>query len=332
MECQKTNTAKSITINPRGHKMKNSEFDHKDFRRALGQFPTGVTVVSTLDESEKPICVTASSFNAVSINPPLILWSVDKRGSSLPIWEKAKHFAINVLGKDQVDVSNRFAGHGEDKYKDISFSQGIGGSPLLDGCAAQFECKTWNVYEGGDHIIMIGEVLNYCHNDGTYPLIFSRGSYAVTSEHPSSMQRDQPDYERNGFLSNFLLNMLRRAFNGYSSQLAAQFMGQFDIVFEEWGVLALLSHDESISASQMANLIMQPETVFNATAGSLADKGFLEFDRAADQIKLTNSGHELADKLFLAATQHESAVLSALTDEEAQQFKSSMAKVLETLP
>lgn len=164
--------------------MAEQTLDPRDFRRALAQFPTGVTVITTVDGQGSPVGVTASSFNSVSLDPPLILWSVDKRAFSAEIFKASTHFAVNVLADDQIPLSNRFAGRGEDKFKDVAWTAGLGGCPLFDGVAARFECRTWNVYDGGDHLIVVGEVAAYIHDADRAPLVFARGAYAVTSTHP----------------------------------------------------------------------------------------------------------------------------------------------------
>lgn len=159
--------------------------DPRDFRRALSQFPTGVTVVTTLDAQGQPIGVTASSFNSVSLDPPLILWSVEKRAYSAEIFRTAEYFAVNVLANDQIPLSNRFAGRGEDKFRDMTWTSGLGGCPVFPGVAALFQCRTWNVYDGGDHLIVVGEVAGYSHAADKAPLVFAQGSYAVTATHPA---------------------------------------------------------------------------------------------------------------------------------------------------
>ena len=159
--------------------------DLRDFRRALGQFPTGVTIVTTLDAAGSPIGVTASSFNSVSLDPPLVLWSVDKAAFSAETFRTARHFAVNVLAEDQVALSNRFASRGEDKFKDVAWTAGLGGCPVFDGVAARFECRTWAAYEGGDHWILVGEVLSYAYETAQAPLVFAKGGYAVSTRHPA---------------------------------------------------------------------------------------------------------------------------------------------------
>lgn len=162
--------------------MNDLQFDVSNFRQALGQFPTGVTVITTKDEQGKPVGVTASSFNSVSLDPALVLWSVAKEGLSSQIMQNAKHFAVNVLSSDQADVSNNFASSSSDKFEGVSYSEDTNGSPLLENCAAQFECDTWNVYEGGDHLIIVGQVKEFRQNPALSPLVFCAGAYASLAD------------------------------------------------------------------------------------------------------------------------------------------------------
>lgn len=156
--------------------MSESKFDKMEFRRTLGQFATGVTIITTLDTSGEPIGVTASSFNSLSMDPPMILWSLDKRAYSLPAFEHTAHFNVHVLAAHQHEWSNRFAKPGTNKFKGIDVEKGLGGVPILPDYAALFECVTAHHYEGGDHVIIVGEVLRFNRN-GKRPLVFHRGQY-----------------------------------------------------------------------------------------------------------------------------------------------------------
>lgn len=164
-----------------------NDLDIQEFRKTLAQFPTGVTVITTRDAERNPIGVTASSFNSVSVDPPLILWSIDKKAYSKEIFEKSEYFGVNVLTHNQIDISNRFSRKGDDKFKDIDYHNGKGDTPMLNEYSAQFECKTWNVYEGGDHLILVGEVVKYRHNETKPPLVFAHGNYAIVGKHPEMM-------------------------------------------------------------------------------------------------------------------------------------------------
>jgi 3-hydroxy-9,10-secoandrosta-1,3,5(10)-triene-9,17-dione monooxygenase reductase component len=150
-------------------------FDPKDFRRALGNFVTGVTIITTL-RGQEPIGLTANSFNSVSLSPPLVLWSLDKSSPNLHAFETAEYFAVNILAADQADLSQHFAKHRPDKFHGINWQPGLGGVPMIDNVVAQFCCRTATYHDGGDHVIFIGRVEYYTHTD-KHPLVFARGRY-----------------------------------------------------------------------------------------------------------------------------------------------------------
>lgn len=151
-------------------------FDSKAFRAALGQFVTGVTVVTTVDAEGKPVGLTANSFNAVSLTPPMVLWSLDKKSSNLESFMTGDHFAINILSEGQREVASRFATRGIDRFEGVETATGPVGQPLIKHCAAHFECRTAHRYEGGDHIIFVGEVLS-CQRYDMEPLGFHAGQF-----------------------------------------------------------------------------------------------------------------------------------------------------------
>ena len=145
-------------------------FDPRAFRRALGNFATGVTVVTAATVSGRKVGVTANSFNSVSLDPPLVLWSIDKRSNSHAVFEEASHFAVNVLAADQVHLSNNFARPREDRFALIEYEPGEGGSPVFADCSARFHCEKYQQVDGGDHWIMIGKVVAF-DDFGRAPLL-----------------------------------------------------------------------------------------------------------------------------------------------------------------
>ena len=162
-----------------------SDFDPREFRNALSKFATGVTVITTVNDQGEHFGMTASSFNSVSIDPPLILWSVVKESHGAKAFTEGEHFCVNVLSDQQVDVSNQFARSSADKFAGIEFEEGIGGSRKLKGAICHLECSNWAVYEGGDHNIIVGEVkaFNTCEGGG---LVFAQGGYAQSVPLPSA--------------------------------------------------------------------------------------------------------------------------------------------------
>jgi len=152
------------------------QIDPREFRDALGQFPTGVTIVTTLDLRGNPVGMTASSFNAVSLNPPLVLWSIDKEAISYEAFMATSHFAIHVLAAGQEDLSNLFAQKGLDKFDGINCRQGRRSVPILPEFAACFQCDIEHRYDGGDHTILVGRVQDFESHDRE-PLLFHGGRY-----------------------------------------------------------------------------------------------------------------------------------------------------------
>lgn len=152
-----------------------------ELRSALGRFTTGVTIVSCVDGSGAPVGLTANSFQALSLEPPLVLWSLRATSPSLPAFQAAKHFAVNVLGEAQVDLSRRFATRREDKFDDGVWAPGGHGAPVLAGCTAVFECETLSHQTAGDHVLFIGRVLTISEAP-VPPLVFQAGHYHLLGE------------------------------------------------------------------------------------------------------------------------------------------------------
>lgn len=153
-----------------------AEVDLSRFRRALGCFATGVAVVTTVDGKGTKVGMTISSFNSVSLDPPLVLWSVADDSFSYDVFTNADHFAVNVLAMHQKDLADRFALSRENKFDGLDYKEGLHGIPILPDFAACFECSTEHIYPGGDHKIIVGRVLRVEDRE-TDPLIFYRGHY-----------------------------------------------------------------------------------------------------------------------------------------------------------
>src|SRR5213083_417043 len=139
------------------------EFDKKDFRGALGCFPTGVCLITALGPAGERVGLTVNSFSSVSLDPPMVLWSLARSANCAAVFRDAEYFAINVLGADDAGLSTHFAKPGADKFAAFAarFSPGLGGAPVLAGAVATFECHSRHRYYGGDHIIVIGVVERY---------------------------------------------------------------------------------------------------------------------------------------------------------------------------
>jgi flavin reductase (DIM6/NTAB) family NADH-FMN oxidoreductase RutF len=160
-------------------------FDSRLLRDALGRFATGVTIVTTRAADGGSIGLTANSFNSVSLDPPLVLWSLDRASESLEAFLSCSHFAINVLAEDQVDLSRRFASPVANRFAGVAFRSGAGDVPLIEGCSAWFECLNRTHHEGGDHVIFVGEV-EACGFADRPPLLYFGSRYAALRAHPDA--------------------------------------------------------------------------------------------------------------------------------------------------
>jgi flavin reductase (DIM6/NTAB) family NADH-FMN oxidoreductase RutF len=154
----------------------NSAIDPRDFRNALGTFATGVTIVTAMAADGKPYGVTCNSFASVSLNPPLVLWSLGMFSQGLSIFQNASHFTVNVLGASQQALASQFAKSSDDKFAGVSWTPGLGSAPILADSVANFQCRAANRYYGGDHIIFLGAVEAYSYNRQE-PLLFARGGF-----------------------------------------------------------------------------------------------------------------------------------------------------------
>ena len=152
-------------------------FSALDFRAACGRFATGVTVVTGMDEDKKPVGVTVNSFSSVSLEPPLVLFCLDKQALSFDAFSIASRFAINFLAEDQENLSNQFAKQSEDKFAGIEYEFNQDGVPILANCLGALECRMHAVHDGGDHQIIVGEVSKILTGRDASPLLYFKGSY-----------------------------------------------------------------------------------------------------------------------------------------------------------
>jgi flavin reductase (DIM6/NTAB) family NADH-FMN oxidoreductase RutF len=153
-----------------------SPIDPRDFRNALGTYATGVTIITAAGPDGKPYGLTCNSFASVSLNPPLVLWSLVIYSQSMSIFQNASHFAVNVLGASQQGLATKFATPSEDKFAGVEWTPGLGEAPLLKDSVANFQCRAADRYYGGDHVIFLGAVEAYAYNRDE-PLLFARGGY-----------------------------------------------------------------------------------------------------------------------------------------------------------
>lgn len=164
----------------------NRPFSDRGFRDALGMFATGVAII-TSSGSEGYLGATVSSFSSVSLDPPLILFSMGRQSKAFAAWESVEHFAVNILAEEQSVLSTQFARAMSDKWSGVRMRTGIGGSPLLADALVWLECKSYAKHDGGDHVIIVGEVLSLTTRPGAdaRPLVFFGGKYRQLDTRPA---------------------------------------------------------------------------------------------------------------------------------------------------
>jgi flavin reductase (DIM6/NTAB) family NADH-FMN oxidoreductase RutF len=158
-------------------------FDERQFRDALAQYATGVTVITALAGAGRYVGFTANSFNSVSLHPPLVVWNLAVRSASLPAFESADRYAVNVLSAGQVELARRFSRPHADRFAGVSYRLGWSEAPLIDGCVAWLECRPHARHRAGDHVLFVGEVVTVERAPGQ-GLVFHHGRYGTTTPLP----------------------------------------------------------------------------------------------------------------------------------------------------
>lgn len=301
--------------------------DPIQFRNALGQFATGVTVVTTKDKNNEPVGVTASSFNSVSLNPPLVLWSLAKSSGSLKSYETSGGFNVHILASHQDALSNQFARPGNDKFVNVAWKPCDRGHPILPEYAALFRCETQYQYEGGDHIIFVGKVIEYeTHN---YPvLVFHGGKYAdaKTKQVKPQMQIPSVDLEGGQYTEEFLLYLLSRAHfqSSYPIRKACTAIGMSE---PEYFCLSLLSLNSALSSEEIvAKLEHTGHHPDDEIFARLDRKGWINGDKSA--ISISDAGRETFIKLLAQSKALEQQIVKYFTEEELEGAKVFLKKLI----
>lgn len=305
-----------------------TEFDPRDFRRALGNFATGVTVITACTPDGVQTGVTANSFNSVSLEPPLVLWSIMKNSGSVEVFDNASHFAVNILAADQIPVSNHFARPADDKFADIEYEKGLGNAPLLQDCSARFQCESYQKLDGGDHWILVGKVVAY-DDYGRAPLLYHGGAYSAVIPHagvkPKETEASDAGQEKNDKrLANNLYYQMLQAVKRYQSgyqpmQLAS---GLRTI---EARMLLTLNDFGTLTTKDLEERIGMPDHDLHAAVEALRRKEWLA--QKDDQLSLTSAGADQAETLWKIASEHQEEVFGQFSEEELATFR----KVLEAV-
>lgn len=303
-----------------------SGFDPRAFRRALGNFATGVTVMTAATPNGQKVGVTANSFNSVSLDPALILWSIDKRSTSYEVFAEATHFAVNILAADQIELSNQFARPSDDKFAGIDFARGTGGAPLLADCAARFQCERHQILEGGDHWIMLGKVVAF-DDFGRSPLLYHQGAYSMVLPHTRMHRKEEvrrPTSAMQGRLADNMYYLMTQAVRCYQASYQPRQLST-GLRTSEARMLMVLENDSGLGMADLQREVDMPMREIEEAVEILKRKG-LVIDRA-EGYELTGAGVDQTEDLWAISREQQDAVFRRFSDEQVATFK----QVLRTL-
>jgi 3-hydroxy-9,10-secoandrosta-1,3,5(10)-triene-9,17-dione monooxygenase reductase component len=302
--------------------------DAPSFRKALGAFTTGVTIVTTIDETGADIGITANSFNSVSLDPPLVLWSIGKSSTNLKAFLTTRHFAVHILAGDQDALASLFSKRGVDRFAGLSVARGPDGIPLLDGCTARFQCRSAFQYEGGDHVILVGEVLEFDHYDRE-PLVFKGGrfAFAVPKTEPVAGGEPKADVPAapSAFAPDFLIYQLGRAYYQLLMPIQPE-LERRGLSMAEYFALSMLGIRDGRSPSELDRLVSHTGVrVTSETIRRLADLGLVTTaSEAVDgRVALTPAGQRTVMELL--------AVAKAASDDAEEGLDRSESRLLRQL-
>lgn len=301
--------------------------DSRELRRTLGQFATGVTVVTCLGPGGQLVGMTANSFTSVSLEPPLVLWSVDRKARSFEAFANAERFAFSVLSQGQVDIANRFARPGADKFGTLDWQPGLGGVPLLPGAAAHVECARHEAFDGGDHLVVVGRVVRFARHERP-ALVFAQGRYGAVAPHPGG-----PDAAGEAHVvaaarhpyDDFLVPLLFRAythvFNAFAGTLESE-----DMTARQMRILSILSAGGPVEEGALLTRSMLSRSRFEEARQSLHASGLIA--EGAEGLALTAEGERKLVELLRLAVERERHATRALDASEVEMLRTLLRKLV----
>jgi 3-hydroxy-9,10-secoandrosta-1,3,5(10)-triene-9,17-dione monooxygenase reductase component len=297
--------------------------DPQALRQALGAFATGVTIVTTLDPEGLPVGLTANSFNSVSLSPPLVLWSLALNSQNLIAFREAPTWVVHVLGAGQEELSARFASRGADKFAGLDFEDGPGGAPLLDGCAARFVCQSTFEYEGGDHAIFVGRVIDL-ELAPSAPLIFHAGRYGRVM--PAAARFVPENLEDDGeFARYFVGHLLGRAHHAAFADVRREYRAR-GLRASDYTVIASLGLGEGCTRLELiARAARGGVDLPDVAIDRLIELGHIEVEPSG--LHLTEGGRTLLTELVAVAQESQLRLESRLQPEEMSMLLTLLQKM-----
>lgn len=304
-------------------------FDPKDFRRALGMFATGVTIVTACADDGTPVGITANSFNSVSLEPPMVLWSLANNSRSLPVFSATKHWNVHILSNEQEALSNRFARAGEDKFAGLALDTSINSAPLLPGCSARFQCRTAFQYEGGDHTIFVGEVVKY-DSCALPPLLYVTGGYALAARKAAPVSTEPlANMDGASYSENLLGYLFGRAHFQFVHGLRDT-LQQRQLSDTDFFVLSLLSVRQPLASAEIAAHITYTGVDLGTGAlQSMVGRGLLlEETGAQPRLRLSPAGSDAILHVLAAAKAVEADLVNRMGELESAALRNLLKQAI----
>jgi 3-hydroxy-9,10-secoandrosta-1,3,5(10)-triene-9,17-dione monooxygenase reductase component len=302
--------------------------DARRFRQALGNFTTGVTIVTTRNDEMHDIGLTANSFNSVSLEPPMVLWSLAKSSLSLQAFVKAPYFAVHILSAQQQSLSERFAKRGVDKFAGLEIRRGVGEIPLLEGCAARFECRTAFRHDGGDHEIFVGEVVRFDQFDCA-PLVFHSGRYALVvkpSLGPPPSTTPEERVQEGSFSRDFLGYLLGSAYHLLLAPIREE-LRRRGLSETEYYLLGILGADGDRLRSEVTPMLTFAGLEFtDEVMAATQNRGLVQVQ--GETLRLTELGRRNMIELMAIGKGAEADTERELDYSEAQLLKQLLWRVI----
>lgn len=300
-----------------------SSIDSRLYRKALGAFATGVTIVTSRGPGGQDAGLTANSFNSASLDPPMVLWSLGKRASTVQVFMEAGHFSVHVLAAGQEELARRFATSGIDRFAGMQPQRGPGGVPLLEGCAARFDCRTSYRYEGGDHVIFVGEVLSFA-DFGREPLVFQGGGFAKVLKDACAGAAAEVGGDFLGFL-------LRRAYAQMMLPLRSD-LTRLGLAEVHRHILSILSMGDPRDEHEIVSLLeLTGHAAGPAEVDALARQGLVEVrpGPGGRKVSFTSAGRECANRQVAACRAAEADATRSLSPVEARLLKALLNRLIQ---
>ncbi|WFU40009.1 flavin reductase [Bradyrhizobium sp. CB82] len=291
-----------------------ADSDSRSFRTCLGQFGTGVTVM-TSELNGRLAAVTAGSFSSLSLDPPLVLWSIGRSSRSATIFERATRFNVNVLAEDQISVSQHFASSAVDKFHNVQWFNGHNQCPVLPGIVALFECDKEIVYEGGDHLIIIGRVHRFVRYSGK-PLLFVQTRYAIPQVHPelqsppTSLTAAPKELKEMEKLSELLLEAARLRVGRFEKHRRAEGVNYL----QSRALFALYARSNQAIPDLAQEILAAPGDCTD-TVAELIERKLLTKDDSG-KVSLTDAGREKRNAILRRSDVYEAECLSGFEKEQ----------------